>query len=73
MQEQFMKYTKSAVSSDASQIQLVFNRYMEKSLKSQTRQKRYGEGHGPKVQIIADAVIPKNGRVSLLLMKTNLH
>ena len=60
-----MKYTMSAVSRDASQIQLVFNRYMEKSIKSQTRQKIYGKGHGPIVHIIADAVIPKNGRVSL--------
>ena len=35
MQEQLMKYTMSAVSTDASQIHLVFNRYMENSIKSQ--------------------------------------
>ena len=58
MQEQFMKYTMSAVSKDASQIHLVFNRYMENSIKSQTRQKRYGKGHGPQVHNIAYAVIP---------------
>ena len=33
---------------------------MENNIKSQTRQKRYGKGHGHMVQSIADAVIPKN-------------
>ena len=65
MQEQFMNYTLSAVSNDSSQ-HLVVNRYMENSITSQTRQKRYGKGHGPTVHSIADAVIPKNFKVSLL-------
>ena len=59
MQEQFMNYTLSTVSNDSSQ-HLVVNRYMESSITSQNRQKRFGKGHGSTVQGIADAVIPKN-------------
>ena len=41
MQEQFIRYTMSAISNDANQIHLVFNRYMENNIKSHTQQKRY--------------------------------
>ena len=54
-----MNYTLSAVGKYSSQ-HLVVNRYMEHSITSQTRQKRYGNGHGPTVHSIADAVISKN-------------
>ena len=42
---------------------------MENSIKLQTRQKRYGKGHGPIVHSIADAVIPKNCKGFLAVNK----
>ena len=61
MASHFMRYIFAANhSSEASQIHIVFDRYFKNSIKSHTRQKRYGNFEANIVHILPDAIIPKD-------------
>ena len=75
MATNFMRYIFTANHSrESSQIHIVFDQYFKNSIKSHTRQKRYGNFEANIVHILPNAMIPKDWKrfLSINENKSNL-